>query len=568
MLLSCRALFCLTTITAKQGDKVAALRSISAKGYGNGNNRLLISPHYGLFDAHDPCNLGEETQERCGMTNILFDALFDPLREKSTPLLILQDGRIISGQAFYGMITQAAGALRDMGVNPGDRVAVQVDKSPTALAIYGAVVAIGAVFLPLNPAYQAEEMDYFIGNSTPRVLICDPAKNDMLASVADAHGAVLQTLAADGSGSFAQRMSGHSGGLTVVPRQGDDLAAILYTSGTTGRSKGAMLSHDNLLSNAQTLEQLWRFTDADVLLHALPVFHTHGLFVASNVALLAGAQMIYLPGFDAAQVVGLLPQATVMMGVPTFYTRLLALPNFDRALVAHMRLFVSGSAPLLAETHQAFEARTGQKILERYGMTETNMNTSNPYDGERRAGTVGFPLPGVALQIMQDGQAVGPGEVGVIEVRGPNVFQGYWQMPEKTREELRADGWFITGDLGMRDGDGYVHIVGRAKDLIITGGYNVYPKEVEMLLDDVPGVLESAVIGLPHPDFGEAVFAVMVAQKGATLEPAAILDSLRPRLARFKQPKGLVVLDALPRNAMGKVQKAALRKTFARQFDT
>jgi malonyl-CoA/methylmalonyl-CoA synthetase len=327
-----------------------------------------------------------------------------------------------------------------------------------------------------------------------------------------------------------------------------------------------MLTHRNLLSNAEVLVDLWRFTRDDVLLHALPIFHTHGLFVASNVSLLSGGKMIFLPGFDAGQVIGLLPKATAMMGVPTFYTRLLDDARLTRDLARHMRLFVSGSAPLLAETHQRFEERTGHRILERYGMTETNMNTSNPYAGERRAGTVGFPLPGVELRIVADGAEVPQGEVGMIEVRGPNVFQGYWQMPEKTAEELRADGWFITGDLGMRDADGYVQIVGRAKDLVISGGYNVYPKEVEMLLDEVEGVAESAVIGLPHPDLGEAVFAVLARRKGSDLTADTALAAIRDRLARFKQPRGAVVVDDLPRNTMGKVQKALLRDTYRGWF--
>jgi malonyl-CoA/methylmalonyl-CoA synthetase len=327
-----------------------------------------------------------------------------------------------------------------------------------------------------------------------------------------------------------------------------------------------MLTHRNLLSNAEVLVREWRFTADDVLLHALPIFHTHGLFVASNVSLLSGGAMIFLPGFEAGAVLRLLPQATVMMGVPTVYTRLRDEAALDRDLVAHMRLFVSGSAPLLAETHVDWEARTGHRILERYGMTETNMNTSNPYEGERRAGTVGFPLPGVELRILAEGREVGPEEVGMIEVRGPNVFTGYWQMPDKTREELRADGWFITGDLGKRDGDGYVHIVGRAKDLVITGGYNVYPKEVELVLDEVPGVAESAVIGLPHPDFGEAVFAVLVAKPGVVLEPKAVLAAIADRLARFKQPKGAVVVESLPRNTMGKVQKNLLREAYRGRF--
>ena len=497
------------------------------------------------------------------MANTLFDALFAPLAGRTTAFLILPDGREISGAGFLARVAQAAHALRAAGVQPGDRVAVQVAKSPEALAVYAGAVAVGAVFLPLNTAYTPAEVDYFIGNATPRLFLCDPAKEAALAPVAAAHGTAVLTLDGAGGGSFAAAMAGQAETVQPVDRGPDDLAAILYTSGTTGRSKGAMLTHRNLLSNAEVLADLWRFTAQDVLLHALPVFHTHGLFVATNISLLTGGAMIFLPGFDLETVLHLLPRATAMMGVPTFYTRLLDDPRFDRAASAHMRLFVSGSAPLLAETHREFEARTGHRILERYGMTETNMNTSNPYDGERRPGTVGLPLPGVALRIMAEGAEVAPGEVGVIEVRGPNVFKGYWQMPEKTAEELRPDGWFITGDVGRLDDAGYVQIVGRAKDLVITGGFNVYPVEVEAELDAQPGVLESAVIGLPHPDFGEAVFAVLVPQKGVTLDTGAVLAALHDRLARFKQPKAAVVLPELPRNTMGKVQKAELRKTYA-----
>ena len=500
------------------------------------------------------------------MTNVLFDALFAPLAGEEKTLLILPDGREISQDAFLRMVARQAHALRAAGVEPGDRVAVQVAKSPEALAVYAATVGLGAVFLPLNTAYTPDEVEYFLGNATPRVFLCDPVKQAALAPVAARHGARLITLGATGGGELAELAAGQPDSFAPVPRGAQDLAAILYTSGTTGRSKGAMLGHGNLLSNAQVLADLWRFTDRDVLLHALPIFHTHGLFVASNISLLTGGAMIFLPGFDAGQVIGLLPQATAMMGVPTFYTRLLEDARFDRALTAHMRLFVSGSAPLLAETHREFEDRTGHRILERYGMTETNMNTSNPYAGERRAGTVGLPLPGVELRVVAEGTEVPPGEVGVIEVRGPNVFQGYWQMPEKTREELREDGWFITGDLGVVDGDGYVSIVGRAKDLIISGGFNVYPKEVEMLLDEQSGVLESAVIGVPHPDFGEAVFAVLTPQKGAALDAEAVLRGIRDKLARFKQPKAAVVLPTLPRNTMGKVQKNLLRADYAGWF--
>ncbi len=500
------------------------------------------------------------------MANMLFDALFAPLDGREATLLILPDGRRISGDGFLRLVSRQAQALRGMGLAKGDRIAVQVAKSPEALALYGAAVALGAVFVPLNTAYTADEVGYFLNNATPRVFVCDGAKAGVMAPVATGAGARLVVLNADGSGELSDLAAGVADQVEPVHCGPDDLAAFLYTSGTTGRSKGAMLTHRNLLSNAEVLVREWRFTGGDVLLHALPIFHTHGLFVASNVALLSGAAMIWLPGFEAGAVLRLLPQASVMMGVPTFYTRLLDEAALTRDLVGHMRLFVSGSAPLLAETHEAWEARTGHRILERYGMTETNMNTSNPYEGERRAGTVGFPLPGVELRILAEGRAVGPEEVGMIEVRGPNVFVGYWQMPEKTAEELRPDGWFITGDLGKRDADGYVHIVGRAKDLVITGGYNVYPKEVELLLDEVPGVAESAVIGVPHPDFGEAVFAVLVAQKGVPLEPEAALAAIAGRLARFKQPKGAVVVDSLPRNTMGKVQKNLLRDAYKGTF--
>ena len=500
------------------------------------------------------------------MANMLYDALFAPLAERSDAFLILPDGGRISGADFLRLVARQAHALRAAGLQAGDRIAVQVAKSPEALATYGAAVALGAIFLPLNTAYTPDEVDYFLGNATPRLFLCDAAKIGALQPVAARHGARVLTLNADGSGSLSEAAADQPDRFDPVPRGPDDLAAFLYTSGTTGRSKGAMLSHRNLLSNAEVLADLWRFTASDVLLHALPIFHTHGLFVATNVSLLTRGAMIFLPGFDLEAMLRLMPQATAMMGVPTFYTRLLDDPRFTRDLTGGMRLFVSGSAPLLAETHRAFEARTGHRILERYGMTETNMNTSNPYEGDRRAGTVGLPLPGVELRVMQDGAEVGPGAVGVIEVRGPNVFQGYWQMPEKTREELREDGWFITGDLGQRDAQGYVTIVGRAKDLIISGGFNVYPKEVELLLDDVPGVKESAVIGLPHPDFGEAVFAVLVAEAGASLTPEDVLGAIRDRLARFKQPKAAVILPELPRNTMGKVQKNLLRDRFADVF--
>ncbi|TXH70686.1 MAG: malonyl-CoA synthase [Lysobacteraceae bacterium] len=518
------------------------------------------------------------------MTNPLYDRLFAPLAGHHRPLLSLADDTAITGAQFLAMIHRAAGALRAFGVGAGDRVAAQVEKTPEALALYGAAIAAGAVFLPLNTAYTVAEVGYFVGDAKPRLLIAAPARAQALASVAAEHGARLAALgvggrgddhcAAGGSGldgvvaDFSASSARQSDSFVVAHRGADDLAALLYTSGTTGRSKGAMLSHANLLSNAEALVREWRFAENDTLLHALPIFHTHGLFVATNVVLLGGASMIFLPGFDLDAMLRLLPRATVLMGVPTFYTRLLDDPRFDRAAAAHMRLFVSGSAPLLAETHQAFEARTGHRILERYGMTETNMNTSNPYDGERRAGTVGPPLPGVEIRVTgpADGAPLPAGDTGMVEVRGPNVFKGYWNMPEKTREEFRDDGFFITGDLGRFDADGYLVLVGRQKDLIITGGFNVYPKEVELLLDEQPGVLESAVIGVPHPDFGEAVMAVIVPQPGARLDPDALDGVLRQHLARYKQPKAIELVEELPRNTMGKVQKNILRERFGDRF--
>jgi malonyl-CoA/methylmalonyl-CoA synthetase len=496
----------------------------------------------------------------------LYDALFAPLAGRAAVFMTLQDGTTITGAQFHDHLSRLAAALRAQGVAKGDRVAVQSAKSAAALALYAATVSIGAVYLPLNPAYTATEVEYFIGNAQPVLFFCDPSQAAALAPMVQVYGTRIETLAADGTCSLPVGEIDLPLGFLPTPCDSDDLAAILYTSGTTGRSKGAMLTHGNLLSNAQVLAQLWHFTPQDVLLHALPIFHTHGLFVATNTVLAAGASMVFLPGFDPRAVLAALPQCSVMMGVPTFYTRLLDSPDFTRAVAGHMRLFISGSAPLLAETHAAFAARTGHAILERYGMTETNMNTSNPHDGARRAGTVGMALPGVDLRITENRAAVPPGTVGMIEVRGPNVFAGYWQMPEKTAEDLSPDGWFTTGDLGLIDDLGYLQIVGRAKDLIISGGFNVYPKEVELLLDASDGVLESAVIGLPHPDFGEAVFAVLVAQKGVALDAATVLAGLSGRLARFKQPKAAVVVADLPRNAMGKVQKADLRKVYASWF--
>lgn len=484
------------------------------------------------------------------------------------PFLRLEDGTVLSYGAAFARTGRIANLFLDRGVKPGDRIAVQADKSAEVLLAYLATLRIGAVYLPLNTAYTPAEVRYFLGDARPALFLHRPEDEAAMAALCAELGVSQRlTLDANGRGTLAEGADMQSAEAEVRDAQPDDLAAILYTSGTTGRSKGAMLTQDNLASNAATLADYWRFTERDVLLHALPIFHTHGLFVATNTTIAAGSSMLLLPRFDARAVLKALSVATVMMGVPTFYTRLLADPDLTRELVAHIRLFVSGSAPLSAETHKAFAARTGHAILERYGMTETNMNTSNPYDGDRVPGTVGFPLPGVELKITdpETGATQPQGDVGMIEVRGPNVFKGYWEQPEKTREELRADGFFITGDLGMIDARGYVSIVGRAKDLIICGGYNVYPAEVEALLDAIPGVVESAVIGLPHPDMGEGVVAaVQVRDPG--LDEAAILAALAGELARFKQPRRVVFLPELPRNAMGKIQKKELRARFCDLF--
>jgi malonyl-CoA/methylmalonyl-CoA synthetase len=458
---------------------------------------------------------------------------------------------------------RAAAALAGLGIAPGDRVAVQTEKSPEALFLYLGALRAGAVFLPLNTAYTPSEVAYFVGDARPKIFIADPAKREALAPCL-AGVAHVETLAADGSGSFTDRVAAQPDGWCDVDRGPDDLAAILYTSGTTGRSKGAMLTHANLRSNAETLVETWRFTSDDVLIHALPIFHTHGLFVATNVVLMSGASMVLLPKFDPAEAIALFPRATTLMGVPTFYTRLLERPELTREAAAKMRLFVSGSAPLLAETHAKFRERTGHAILERYGMTETSMNTSNPYDGERIAGSVGLPLKDVEIRVTdpETGKPLAVGEAGMIEIRGPNVFAGYWGMPEKTKAEFRPDGFFISGDLGRIDARGYVTVLGRGKDLVITGGYNVYPKEIELAIDALPGVVESAVIGLPHSDLGEAVTAVVVPDNSKAPSEAEIVSKLRADLAGYKLPKRVVFIDALPRNTMAKVQKNVLRERY------
>jgi malonyl-CoA/methylmalonyl-CoA synthetase len=471
-------------------------------------------------------------------------------------------GAVLGYGDAFAAAARYAHVLAAHGAKPGDRVAVQVEKSPAALILYLACLRAGLVYLPLNSAYTPAELAYFVQDAQPCLFVCaDKNKEKIAASLPKV---AFLTISDDGQGgSLVEEAKAASQQFADPPIGMADLASILYTSGTTGRSKGAMLTHGNLASNAQSLKQAWAFSGDDVLLHALPIFHIHGLFVATNVVLLSGASMLLLPRFEPNAVFQALPQASVMMGVPTFYTRLLKDRRLGRDITRHMRLFVSGSAPLLAETHQQWQARTGHVLLERYGMTETGMNTSNPYVGERIAGSVGLPLPGVELRIADgDGNPVPQGEIGMIEVRGPNVFKGYWNMPEKTQAEFRQDGFFITGDLGTIAADGYVRIVGRGKDLIITGGLNVYPKEIESLLDELPGVEESAVVGLPHEDFGEGVTAFLVRKNGAHLVEDTVVESLRHRLARFKLPKRVLIVEALPRNAMGKVQKSALREEY------
>lgn len=502
------------------------------------------------------------------MANPLYDELFGKHLGKDTIFLHLTNGQTISHDEFLKMSAQYAHTFAKLGINEGDRLAVQVEKSPQCLAIYAACAQSGIVFLPLNTGYTASEMTYFIEDSGARLVICDDYSLADLKPIATALNASTETLNINGSGSLATKAKFELKEFPTVDRARDELAAILYTSGTTGRSKGAMLTQENLLSNAKTLVTSWKFTSDDILLHALPIFHTHGLFVATNTSLLAGNKMIFLPKFDLDNIIALLPQATTMMGVPTFYTRLLNDARFTSQLAQHMRLFISGSAPLLAETHIEFEERTGHRILERYGMTETNMNTSNPHDGERRPGTVGFALEGTDVKITdsETGAELPAGAIGQIEVRGPNVFKGYWQMPDKTAEELRQNGFFITGDLGKFDDDGYLQIVGRNKDLIISGGYNIYPKEVELLLDQENNVLESAVIGVPHPDFGETVIGILVPKLNAKIDLESVKANVAKSLARFKQPNKLFIVSELPRNTMGKIQKNALREQHKNLF--
>jgi malonyl-CoA/methylmalonyl-CoA synthetase len=495
--------------------------------------------------------------------NNLFAALRAAFPEDLDSIAVETDnGLYYSWRDLERGTAMLANLLKSLQLPEGARVAVQVEKSVEAMMLYLATLRAGYVFLPLNTAYQSAEMEYFIGNAEPSVVVCSRKNFGWVSKIAFQQGTYnVFSLDDNRTGSLLDRAAQCSDRHEVVQRKADDLAAILYTSGTTGRSKGAMLSHGNMLSNAQVLKDYWGWKPGDVLIHALPIFHVHGLFVAIHGALINGSKMIWLSKFDPKLVVDKLPEATVFMGVPTLYVRLLAEPGLTREACSNMRLFVAGSAPLLIETFKAWQDRTGHTILERYGMSETAMLTSNPYDGERRGGTVGFALPGVTLRVQGDGgKALPAGEVGGIEVKGPNVFQGYWRMPEKTKEEFTADGYFKTGDVGKIDERGYIHIVGRSKDLIISGGYNVYPAEIEGYINDMPGVAESAVVGVPHPDFGEVGVAVVIAKPGSTLDGDAIIASLKAGLANFKIPKRCFVVNELPRNTMGKVQKNLLRE--------
>jgi malonyl-CoA/methylmalonyl-CoA synthetase len=476
------------------------------------------------------------------------------------PAIIVPDGPVIHYDDLDRASARFAHVLLAAGAVPGDRVAVQVDKCWEALALYLGCLRAGLVFLPLNTAYQKGELGFFFGDAEPRVIVCRPETAEWVGALRTEAAVLTLT---SGGGTLLDRAADSADDLAPHVAHADDLAAILYTSGTTGRPKGAMLSHRNLGSNALALVDCWGFTRGDVLLHALPIYHVHGLFVACHCALLSASRMLWLAKFDPAEVRALLPRATVMMGVPTFYTRLLADPAFGAADCAAIRLFVSGSAPLLPETFEQFARRTGHTILERYGMSETGMLTSNPLSGERIAGTVGRPLPGVGVRVSDvEGEPCAGGEIGSVEVRGPNVFRGYWRLPEKSRDDFTADGYFRTGDVGQILDNGYLRLVGRAKDLIITGGLNVYPKEIEERIDALPGVVESAVIGLPDRDFGEAVAAVVVAQPGHALAEGDVIAALKGEIAGFKVPKRVFFVAELPRNAMGKVQKNLLRERY------
>ena len=499
------------------------------------------------------------------MANPLYDNLIGKHSTNDAGFL-RQPGRpTVSFRQFSERTSQVANLLLKHGLKPGDRVAVQASKTIEMVILYGATIQAGGVFLSLNTDYKKDEISYFIKDASPKIFVCDPQKRKDLEDIADQVGSQVLTLDKDGQGSLQSQANILPKKFNTVDRGSDDLVALLYTSGTTGRSKGAMLTQNNLLSNAKTLKNLWEVNEDDILIHALPIFHTHGLFVALNTALLAGAEVTFLQKFEITEIIEAIRASTLLMGVPTFYTRLLADERLTAHLTKNMRLFISGSAPLLAETHEEFTRRTGHYILERYGMTETNMITSNPYNGERRPGTVGKPLPDVEIQIndSQTGRENADGEIGMIEVRGPNVFKGYWNMPDKTALELKENGFFITGDLGKLSSDGYLSIVGREKDLIITGGYNVYPKEIEDVLNELEKIDETAVFGILDNDFGERVVAAVVMAENESFDKSKTEIFVNDKLARYKQPKEYFVLKSLPRNSMGKVQKNELRKSFS-----
>ena len=499
------------------------------------------------------------------MANPLYDNLISKNSKRNTCFLEQNGKAAVSFCQFSERTNQFANLLVKYGLQPGDRVAVQAAKTIEIVILYAATIQAGGVFLSLNTDYKKDEVTYFLKDAEPRIFVCDPYKVEDLKNVASQVGSKILTADAHGKGSLLSEASLMSKKFNTVHRKPDDLAALLYTSGTTGRSKGAMLTQNNLLSNAKTLKKLWQVTKSDILIHALPIFHTHGLFVALNTAMLAGAKVNFIPKFDIDEIIERLHASTLLMGVPTFYTRLLADYRLTEKLTKNMRLFISGSAPLLSETHEEFTKRTGHHILERYGMTETNMITSNPYHGERRPGTVGKPLADVQMKITdpETGKEMVEGKIGMIEVRGPNVFKGYWNMPDKTALELRETGYFITGDLGKLSSDGYLSIVGREKDLIISGGYNVYPKEVEDILNALNQIDETAVFGIPDSDLGERVVAAVILENNKNFNQSKTEVFVNEKLARYKQPKEYFVLDSLPRNSMGKVQKNELRKRFS-----
>ncbi len=500
------------------------------------------------------------------MANVLYDKIFGS-NVNSEKVFLQTKYNSISYKKFSELSNKIANTLIQNGLRPGDRVAIQAEKSATQLAVYAATIKAGGIYLPLNTAYTANELKYFLSDARPKIIILDEKVLNLTKENLPDTEANFFTLSQDETGSLADAIASHSTKFSTVNRSEEDIAVIMYTSGTTGKAKGAKLCHRNLKTNAEILEKSWKFTERDVLLHMLPTYHTHGLLVACNLLAMVQGSIIFLPKFNSQDAIRWMPKATTMMGVPTFYTRLLESPNFTKTIAKNVRLFISGSAPMLEETHKEFQKRTGITIVERYGMTETNMSTSNPYIGERKPGTIGKPLPGVEIRITnrETGKKVKNGQIGEIEQRGNNVFQGYWEMPEKTEEAFTQDGYFKTGDLAIKDDDGYITLVGRDSDMIISGGLNVYPIEVESAINQLDEIVESAVIGLPHKDFGEAVMALVVCED-EKLDPRKIKAALETQIANFKQPKAYLFLDKLPRNSMGKVQKAKLRKEYSNFF--